>query len=102
MPLTIQLTDERGKMMKQVLDRSWFLNGGVLPLDDKSYSLLRYINPYGNTVFNQLQMRDFLNEWQRLRAAARVPEEIALMDGVENLARECQAEPHLYLKFVGD
>lgn len=31
-----------------------------------SYGMLRDIDPYGNTVFNRVQMATFLSQWQRL------------------------------------
>ena len=62
--------------------------------------LLTYIDPYGDTVFNHLQMADFLAEWKRLQPRNEV--ERCQWDLVTSMAERCADEAHIYLKFVGD
>lgn len=60
------------------------------------------IDPYGDTIFNHLQVRDLLDEWDRLaRFATSDPEKKALA-GVKQLAEHCLEAPHRYLRFYGD
>lgn len=102
MGITVVVANERGEVLGQVEDPANLL-GPTLPEEhDKNYTLLRYIDRYGDTVFNQLQLDDFISEWRKLRDRPRKPEAIALLDAIENLARECQSGVHKYLKFVGD
>jgi len=73
-----------------------------VPTGDTSYNLLCYIDPYGDTVFNRLQMDVFLAEWERIRRTAQTPEQVEAWASVRELARKCGEEPHFYLRFIGD
>jgi hypothetical protein len=79
-----------------------YLAALVAGTEDGSYCLLRYIDPYAHTVFNQLQLDEFLREWARLRPKATAADAIALLDEVQELASECQNDGDSYLKFLGD
>jgi hypothetical protein len=100
MGLNVELQDERGLALNSVPDT---LNtiARLLP-DDDSFPFLSSIDLYGDTVFNRPQMTRFLIEWQSLAAKARTDEERELLASIELLARRCQSEAHLYLKFIGD
>jgi hypothetical protein len=64
--------------------------------------LLGGIDPYGDTVFNGIQMYRFLREWLEVSAKTSTPEERALVSKIEELAHRCRDEVHLYIRFVGD
>jgi hypothetical protein len=66
------------------------------------YLFLGSIDPYGDTTFNHLQMRRFLEEWAYVLLKAAAADEQAIALAVEALARRCGAEVHTYLKFIGD
>ncbi len=102
MGLTIAITDESGTVKKWVGDPTNILHRLLPGTEDSSYCLLRYIDPYANTVFNQLQLDEFLREWARLRPKATAPGAVALLDEVQELARECRNGARRYLKFIGD
>jgi hypothetical protein len=62
--------------------------------------MLRGIDPYLNTTFNNTQVEFFIKEWEEL--APRVePDDKAVWQTVLDYARRC-LEPHVYLKFIGD
>ena len=69
---------------------------------DAAYPLLGYIDLYGDTIFNSLQMEPFLEEWRRLSERANALSERDFVEKVERLALRCQSEVHLYIKFYGD
>lgn len=102
MGLTIILETENGEAIEQVGDPTNLLHLLLPTPDDASFTCLRFIDLYGDTVFNRLQMGTFLAEWKRIVNLARTSEEKELLNRIENLARRCQNEPHLYLKFYGD
>ncbi len=62
------------------------------------YKLLRYIDPYGDVVFNRLQMDDVLADLYKLK------EEIPDIDvaAIIAVAIKCKQGIHLYLSFCGD
>jgi hypothetical protein len=69
---------------------------------DASYSCVRFIDPYGDTIFNRLQAAAMISEWDRLRYAFLQNNAGALWADVRALIVRCSEEPHLYLRFVGD
>jgi hypothetical protein len=102
MGLRIALEDENGKVVEALSDEKNLLRK-LLPAElGLPHSLLGFIDPYGDTVFNRLQMNQFLAEWGNITEQARTPEEKSLMAGVKALAQSCEAGVHLYLKFIGD
>jgi hypothetical protein len=102
MGLEIVLQTELGARVDSVADPKNYL-GKLLPdIDGEKYPLLGGIDPYGDTVFNGLQMRRFLLEWADVSAKASMPEERNLVAKIDELARRCRDEVHLYIRFVGD
>jgi hypothetical protein len=72
-----------------------------LPSDTR-FACLRFVDPYGNTVFNRLQAECALSELNLLRTAFEDPERIREIDQLISLAQTAAGQPHLYLKFIGD
>jgi hypothetical protein len=70
-----------------------------LILPDADFVLLHYIDPYGDTIFNRVQMDDFLTDWNRVRPTDVEREQWSL---VRDMALRCRDEVHLYLWFIGD
>lgn len=103
MGLTIRLENERGAVLgAMVEDPTNLLHALLPPEEDESYPLLRYVDPYGDTTFNQLQVEALLREWSRVQEKVTTEEQRAVASRVEHLARECLVGVHKYLKFVGD
>jgi hypothetical protein len=63
-----------------------------------NYKLLHYLDAYGDTVFNRLQMDDLLRDLQKLRNI----EVFLNLDEIKQLAQRCKNEAHTYLVFSGD
>ncbi len=102
MGLTVALQNEDGNPIDMVFDPKNHLHRLLPSHDDESYQCLRFIDWYGETVFNRLQIPTLLAEWERIAVKAKSNEERELMRRIEKLARDTQLEPHLYLKFIGD
>ena len=103
MGLAVSLEDEnRQPVDEQVGDPRNLLHRILPDHDDRSYCCLRFIDWYGDTVFNHLQMGEFLEELDRVAGQAREPGARELLAQVETLARRCQSEVHIYLRFIGD
>jgi hypothetical protein len=75
---------------------------GVLPEGDGSFPLLKYVDRYGDTIFNTAQMDDLLADIERLTALRLQPVERRGLERLRVMAERCRNEPHLYLWFVGD
>jgi hypothetical protein len=63
--------------------------------------MLASIDWYGDTVFNAVQMKRFLEEWDHVMQRDGSPKEHALTAAIKQLAERCRDEVHLYLKFIG-
>ncbi len=100
----VWLEDENGRVEEVADIKPPYTLGKLLHSveADPSYPYLGYIDPYGDTIFNRLQLKPFLEEWDRLYKKARTDEERIAMDRVKKLALKCLESVHTYLKFVGD
>ena len=102
MGVNVYLEIEGGKQIVTLLDPHGIICR-LLPMGDEHFALLRYVDPYGDTVFNRLQMEQILKELEQLKKSrGRSAEEMEYIRQLEDMARQCQSEPHLYLKFYGD
>jgi hypothetical protein len=107
--IEVRLEDVAGNAERAMADP----NGGTFdaaggfdrllpPWDDESFACWRFVDPYGDTVFNSRQMPSFLDELDRLARDARHGPEERGMRRIRVMAERCRDEPHLYLRFVGD
>lgn len=101
MGLCVSLETEDGKSLDMVADDKNILHR-LLPKPGSSNELLSAIDWYGDTTFNNLQIRQFLSEWDTVMRKAASSEEQTLISDIKKLALRCQEESHLYLKFIGD
>jgi hypothetical protein len=79
-------------------DRLLPLNGRV----DEPFRLLQYVDPYGDTVFNTVQMADLLTDVERALSLSQEGPERRGLERLRVLAERCRDEVHLYVWFVGD
>ena len=70
--------------------------------DDTRFICLRFVDPYGDAVFNRLQMPSVLADLRLLRELRPDPSVKKGLDIVERMAKECEHGPGLYIRFVGD
>jgi hypothetical protein len=95
--IVIKLEDDLGERS------DWIMLHGVIPgRAEHDFPLLRCIDAYGKTVFNHLQMEAFLEEWERLRDRARDESQKDAWLRIKDMARTCQQDRDLYLRFVGN
>jgi hypothetical protein len=96
--IRVVLQDENGKGLSQGIDVPSNL---LARLDDSRFSCLCFVDPYGDTVFNRVQAVALLADLRLLRGCESHPHEAAIQ-AIEKLVRQCQEEPHLYIKLIGD
>lgn len=103
MGIDVLLIDERGNREAEVFD---LLNclGRLLPAvpNYETTHCLQYVDPYGDTIFNTLQIERFLAEWRLVEELATNPDEKTQLANIKALALRCGDSAHLYLKFLGD
>jgi len=96
-----QLQAETGEVVEEVLDRGGVIDRLIPPVSDDTSACWRFIDPYGDTVFNTLQMGPFLLELDVFQRTATEQQALVLAR-LESMARRCRDDVHLYLKFIGD
>lgn len=91
MAWTITLEDEAGHV---VASASKELRVEEIQLSE--CVLLRYLDAYGNTVFNRLQVDDLIKDLLRLKRARQNP----LLEEIIALAEQCREAVHTYVVFT--
>jgi len=89
----------RKKIMSVISNNSL---AGLWPINDSSFPLLQYIDPYGNAIFNGVQMSEIRTELKSLIGKASTDEQKAVLGGITELARRCQESSHRVLEIRGD
>jgi hypothetical protein len=98
MPIKAILQNIDGtRRVSSVVDAEGGLNR-CLPFGDQSFPLFQYVDPYGNVVFNPLQMPQLLVELELLLNRATDQELRLLLEKVRQLAIQCRGSNHLYLR----
>ena len=97
MSLVVKLEDDLGERS------DWIMLYGVIPSrEERDFPCLRFIDPYGKTVFNPLQMETFLAEWEQVRERVRDESQKEAWEKIKQMAQTCQTDRDLYLRFVGN
>ena len=103
MGISAFVTDFRGRKVSEgVLDPSNALRRLLPPSSDTTFHCLRFIDRYGDTVFNRLQVPVLLTELDSVRATAESGREVEILDSLRSLAERALLRPGLYLTFYGD
>jgi len=70
--------------------------------NDASSYCLRFIDPYGDTVFNELQIPILIDELSIAINKLTDHEIVGFANEVINLVKKAQNKVHTYIKFYGD
>ena len=101
MPMTIAVETERGETVKRFFDVRNHLRRMMERASTDEFRVLRYIDWYGDTLINQVQMEDFIHELRVFSKHAENAGESGVIDALLGFARECEGQ-RLYIKFYGD
>lgn len=93
------VTDENGRTIGREFDFSSAILSGV---DREKFPILSYVDPYGDTIFNQLQVSQLCIELSLLKKMMENDHDQLIVEQLELLCKKSLVEPHLYLKFLGD
>lgn len=98
MAIGVQWQDEDGQVLSRYegpLLGSWLQDGA-----DECSACLRFIDPYGDTTFNQFQIPVLLTELESL--LARKPDFGAQLGELIRFVSAARDQVHTYVKFIGD
>ena len=100
MGLSVFWQDEEGAILERFDEPGFDLR--ILDLASPTRACLRFVDPYGDTVFNQMQVEELKVE---LRTACDVTDELSLQAAIRGLITfldRCTGHVHTYVKVYGD
>jgi hypothetical protein len=99
MPIDIEWQDENGRALARYEGPS--LTPALLERADPSSICLRFIDPYGNAVFNQHQLPILIQEFESLGSRTRDGQR-DVIEALVPFLRAARDKIHTYVKFIGD
>jgi len=100
--LCVALETESHEQLELICDDRNLLHKLISYPDSTQFPMLASIDWYGDTVFNCMQIKRFLAEWETLFGKASTPEENSLLEEIKQLSLRSLNDVHLYVVFIGD
>jgi len=97
--IRIALQDENGVEIDSPID---FPTQMISYVNDDRFKCLRFIDPYGDTIFNNLQMEQLSEDLSLLEISGANLLDVGAICAFRQLISKCCKEPHLYIKCIGD
>jgi|KBSSwiStaDraftv2_1062776.scaffolds.fasta_scaffold187435_2 hypothetical protein len=102
MGINVQTESERADMISEVIDPH-DRTQALLPISsDSAWSCLRFVDRYGDAVFNQLQVPVLISEVRRRLEGIRDRDVKEHCEAVLRLIESAEGKVHTYVRFVGD
>ena len=102
MGINIHWEDERGEQLAQLIDRDFLVEKFLPNFQAQDFPCLRFVDPAGDTVFNQFQITQLVSELERLSAQKHEPDVERHLQAVLAFVRQAVGKVHTYIKFYGD
>ena len=103
MGIDLQWITESGEVLERVLDPQNTLSKIVDAAPNVEETIcLRFIDPYGDTIFNRAQMEVLREELLSVPESALDTEASEHKKKIVELTTKAEAKVHTYLKFYGD
>ena len=102
MGIDLQWEGEKGDVLGWLPDEHDMVEQIVAASKQENTACLRFIDPYGDTVFNQFQITVFLTELRDVPLEALSEGARLHRQKLEEMAVKAQGKVHTYLKFYGD
>lgn len=103
MGIDLQMVNERGEVLERIYDPHHTVMKILSAAPDFDESIcLRFIDRYGDTVFNQSQIAILREELLSVPDSSLESRARAHKQEMLELAKKAEAKVHTYLKFYGD
>jgi hypothetical protein len=102
MGIDLRWEDERGEQLAELGDPGHLVRRFLPPCDSTNSPCLRFVDPAGDTVFNQAQIKELVWELERLAARNHEPKVARHLQEVLEFVRRAVGKTHTYIKFYGD
>ena len=102
MGIDVRIESEGGEVEAELIDLGHLTAKLTAPFTGCDSSCLRFIDAYGDTTFNQLQLPVLAGEIERAIEMATDPGVKSHGQSLLELAQRASMKVHTYLKFYGD
>jgi hypothetical protein len=102
MGIDLRWEDERGEQLAELGDPGHLVGRFLPPSDSTDFSCLRFVDPAGDTIFNQAQIKELVWELERLSTRNHDPRVARHLQAVLEFVRQAVGKTHTYIKFYGD
>lgn len=102
MGIDVRHESERGELLSEVADPHGRTTLLIPTAPDTDSRCLRFLDPYGDAVFNQLQLPFLISE---VRRQVEKMSDVAAKehaDAILHLLEAARGETHTYVWFIGD
>lgn len=102
MGIDLHIEDEHGKSIYCISDDQQIFAHVINQTKMSEYSLLKYIDPYGDTTFNNMQLNDLLYDLSSLHTTISDIATRKYVNKLISLLENYTNTNHVYFKFYGD
>jgi hypothetical protein len=104
MGIDLRWENERGEKLAELRDGGFLVARFLPPIDASDFPCLRFVDPAGDTTFNQAQITQLVWELERLSAQKNKfdPKVDVHLRSVLQFVRQAAGKVHTYIKFYGD
>lgn len=102
MGIDLRWENERGEQLAELPDPGYLVEQFLPPFDSRDFPCLRFVDPAGDTVFNQPQITQVVSELERLSTRSHDPQVERHLQAVLEFIRQAVGHAHTYIKFYGD
>jgi hypothetical protein len=101
MGVDLRWEDERGDTIEEIYD-SKNIFARLLDINKSEMICFRFIDRYGDTIFNQLQIPVLIKELESIFENTSTKQEKDILRQIITLSKKSLGRVHTYLKFYGD
>jgi hypothetical protein len=102
MGIDLRWEDERGSVLAELGDPGFLVARFLPPFDARDFHCLKFVDPAGDTVFNQVQIPELVRELEGLATRRFEPRVETHLRAVLEFVRQAVGKSHTYIKFQGD
>lgn len=100
--IDIYLEKENGEKIDELIDSKKIITKIFKNHSLESFCCFKFIDFYGNTVFNELQMDQLKKECEIIKEQSLDEEVKDFLGNLIKLIDKCKNRVHTYIKFYGD
>jgi hypothetical protein len=102
MGVDVQIEDEDGNMIEHMGDIKGQFSNFIPSLIESNSFCLRFIDLYGNTIFNQMQIPILIEEISEALEHVENKDNYEFINEILLFIRKAKGQVHTYVRFIGD